>query len=140
MRVVFGSFMIVLAIVSIAVAADVIAERKANFKRNADSLKAIQAAIPQGDTATIAASAQRVADWSARMLDYFPEGSDEGDTKARAEIWFDFDVFTERAKDAENAALSLVALANNRANSGALAGGLKALADTCKACHQDFKD
>ena len=140
MRIVVMGFAVILAIVSVAVAADVIAERKANFKRNADSLKAIQAAIPKGDTATIAASAQRVADWSARMLDYFPEGSDEGDTKARAEIWFDFDVFTERAKDAENAALSLVALANSGANSGALAGGLKALADTCKACHQDFKD
>ncbi|MGC6485011.1 MAG: c-type cytochrome, partial [Candidatus Puniceispirillales bacterium] len=120
-------------------AADVISDRKAGFKGNVKALKAIQAAMSSGDMETIAASARSVADWSARMTDYFPEGSDTGDTNARAEIWFDFDDFTLKAKDAENAALALASLAE-AGQQDQIMDGLKTLSGTCKACHSSYKN
>lgn len=139
MRTILSTAAVILALGFTANAADVINERKANFRANVDALKAIKAAIPAGDTATIAANARKVADWSAKMVEYFPEGSDTGDTKARAEIWFEFDTFTSRAKDAEQAALALASLAES-GNTAGLAEGLGKLGGTCKACHKSFKD
>ena len=88
--------------------ADVISDRKAGFRGNVAALKKIQAAIGSGDLAAIREGALEIVDWSSRMTEYF-EGSDTGDTKARAEIWFDFDDFTARAGNAEKAALALPA-------------------------------
>ena len=119
--------------------ADVIAERKAGFKGNVASLKTIKAALGAGDLTAVVGAAESVADWSARMTDYFPEGSDEGETNARMDIWLDFDDFTAKAKSAETAALQLAALAKAGDTAGAKSG-FKALAGTCKACHSLYKD
>ncbi len=118
--------------------ADVISERKAKFRQNVDALKAINKAIPEGDMATIAAAASAVADWSREMTAFFPEGSDEGDTKARPEIWLEREKFETLAGNAENKALALAALAQV-GNQDGLADGFKALSATCKACHSSFK-
>ena len=66
--------------------ADVIAERKANFKANAAAMKAINAALGSGDFGTVITQLTTVADWARVMPDYFPEISVSGDTKARADI------------------------------------------------------
>lgn len=123
-----------------SVAADVIAERQANFKINGEAMRVMQAAIASNDTATIAEQSRIVANWSARMTEYFPEGSDKGNTKARADIWREFDKFTGYAGDAETAALELAALADGGAETRELAAGLGKLGDTCKTCHRSFKD
>ena len=119
--------------------ADVISDRKAGFKGNVAAMKKIQAAIGSGDLAAVREGALEIADWSSRMTDYFPEGSDTGDTKARAEIWFNFDDFTARAGNAENAALALASLAE-AGHQDQLMDGLKNLGGTCKACHSSYKD
>ena len=119
--------------------ADVISDRKAGFKGNVAAMKKIQAAIGRGDLAAVREGALEIADWSSRMIDYFPEGSDTGDTKARAEIWFNFDDFTSRAGNAENAALALASLAE-AGHQDQLMDGLKNLGGTCKACHSSYKD
>ena len=119
--------------------ADVISDRKAGFKGNVAAMKKIQAAIGSGDLAAVREGALEIADWSSRMIDYFPEGSDTGDTKARAEIWFNFDDFTSRAGNAENAALALASLAE-AGHQDQLMDGLKNLGGTCKACHSSYKD
>ena len=119
--------------------ADVISDRKAGFKGNVAAMKKIQAAIGRGDLAAVREGALEIADWSSRMIDYFPEGSDTGDTKARAEIWFNFDDFTARAGNAENAALALASLAE-AGHQDQLMDGLKNLGGTCKACHSSYKD
>ena len=119
--------------------ADVIADRKANFKANADAMKAINAALGAGDFNAAVKNATTIANWAQSMTDYFPEGSDSGDTKARAEIWMDFDNFKNRAKDNENAAQALITAAQ-AGDLNAAISGLKALGGTCKACHTSFKD
>lgn len=140
MRTILGTLAVCVGLLASAASADVIAERKANFKVNGDSMKAMKAAIPAGDNALIAERARVIASWSSRMVDYFPEGSDEGDTSARFDIWADFDKFTELAKNAETAALELASLADGGAGAKDLANGLGKLGGTCKACHDDFKE
>ncbi len=119
--------------------ADVITERKANFKANAAALKAINAAIGGGDFDTVITHATTIADWARVMPDYFPENSDSGDTKARANIWMDFDGFKSRASANEQAALALISTAKTGDVSAAI-GALKALGGTCKSCHNNFRN
>ena len=119
--------------------ADVIAERKANFKANAAAMKAINAALGGRDFDTVITQATTIADWARVMPDYFPENSDGGDTKARADIWMDFDGFKSRASANEQAALKLISTAKT-GDLSATIGALKALGGTCKSCHDNFKD
>ena len=121
------------------VQADVIAERKANFKANAAAIKAINAALGGGDFDTVITQATTIADWARVMPDYFPENSDSGNTKARADIWMDFDGFKSRASGNEQAALTLISTAKT-GDVSATFSALKALGGTCKSCHDNFKD
>ena len=121
------------------VQAGVIAERKANFKANAAAIKAINAALGGGDFDTVIMQASTIADWARVMPDYFPENSDSGNTKARADIWMDFDGFKSRASANEQAALTLISTAK-AGDVSATIGALKALGGTCKSCHDNFKD
>ena len=119
--------------------ADIITDRKAGFKGNADSMKAIAAAIGSGDYQTVINRAEGIASWANTIPSYFPEGSDSGDTKARAEIWFEFDAFKAKAKANETAAQNLVTAAKS-GDQSAMMSGLKNLGASCKSCHSSFKD
>ena len=119
--------------------ADIIAERKAGFRSNVAALKTIRAAMGANDFNAIANAAESIADWSARMTEYFPEGSGTGNTNARMAIWDNFDDFTVKAKDAENAALTMVGFANAGDMDGVKAGFGK-VSGTCKSCHSLYKD
>ena len=119
--------------------ADVIAERKANFKANAAAMKTINSALSGGDFETVITQATTIADWARVMPDYFPENSDRGDTKARADIWMDFDGFKSRASANEQAALTLISSAKT-GDVSATFSALKALGGTCKSCHENYKD
>ena len=118
--------------------AGVIEDRKANFKANNASMRTIGGALGAGDFATIAAEAQKIADWAAVMPDYFPEGSGTGDTSARAAIWENFKGFTAAAKANHDATLILLAAAE-AGDVNAAKSALGEVGGTCKACHQQFK-
>ena len=118
---------------------DVIAERKVNFKANAAAMKAINAALGGGDFDTVITQSTTIADWARVMPNYFPENSDSGDTKARADIWMDFDGFKSRASANEQAALTLISTAKTGDVSTTISA-FKALGGTCKSCHDNFKD
>ena len=118
--------------------AGVIEDRKANFKANNASMRTIGGALGAGDFATIAAEAQKIADWAAVMPDYFPEGSGTGDTSARPAIWENFEGFTAAAKANHDAALILLAVAE-AGDVNAAKSALGEVGGTCKACHQQFK-
>jgi len=128
-----------IGLASLPATADVIADRKANFKANGAAMKTIAAAIGDGNRDLITAEAKKIAAWAAQIPAYFPEGSDSGDTKARAEIWFDFADFTNRAKANEDAANALVKAATT-GDPAAMIAGLKNLGASCKACHSTYKD
>jgi cytochrome c556 len=122
-----------------AATADVITDRKAGFKANAAAMKAIAAAIGDGDYATVIKQAESISSWAQKIPSYFPEGSGSGDTKARAEIWVNFDDFSALSKANETAADRLV-IAAKSGDPGAMMAGLKNLGGSCKACHKSYKN
>ena len=83
--------------------------------------------------------ATTIANWARVMPDYFPANSVKGDTKARADIWIDFDGFQSRASANEKAALTLISTAKT-GDVSATIGALKQLGGACKSCHNNFKD
>ena len=139
----FLKFLSVLLIVffgfSISANADVVSQRKAGFKTNAASMKAIASAIGGGDYQTVINQAKTISSWAHKIPNYFPKGSRFGDTKARAEIWANFDDFTALSKANETAANKLVTAAKS-GDPGAMMASLKNLGSSCKACHRSYKD
>ena len=125
--------------VPVVAQADVIAERKANFKVNAAAMKAIRAALGAGDFETVVTQATTIAQWAKVMPNYFPANSDVGDTKARPDIWMDFDAFKRSASKNEKAALELISIANKGDMSSTI-NAVKQLGVSCKSCHNNFKD
>ena len=119
--------------------ADVVSQRRAGFKTNAASMKAIASAIGGGDYQTVINQANKISNWAYKIPGYFPEGSGFGDTNARAEIWTNFDDFTTLSKANETAANRLVAAAKS-GDPGAMMVGLKNLGSSGKACHRSYKD
>ena len=122
---------------SLSASAGVIEDRKANFKANNVSMRAIGAALSADDFETVTSEAQKIAAWAMVMPDYFPEGSGEG-TSAKPAIWSDFIGFKDAAEANYNAAEALIAAAQKQ-DSAQAGAALKALGATCKACHQKFK-
>ena len=92
-----------------------------------------------GDFDSAISQATTIANWARVMPDYFPENSDIGDTKVRADIWMDFDGFKSRAPANEKAALSLISTAKT-SDVSATIGALKPLGGSCKSCHNNFKN
>ena len=139
----FLKFLSVLLIVvfgfSISANADVVSQRRAGFKTNAASMKAIASAIGVGDYQTVINEAKTISSWAHKIPGYFPEGSRFGNTKARAEIWANFDDFTALSKANETAANKLVTAAKS-GDPGAMMASLKNLGSSCKACHRSYKD
>jgi cytochrome c556 len=117
--------------------AGVVEDRKANFKANNASMRAIGAAIRGGDFETVTREAERIAAWAMVMPDYFPEGSGEG-TSAKPAIWTDFIGFKDAAEANYYAAQELIAAAAKQ-DADAAGEALRAIGGTCKGCHQKFK-
>ena len=117
--------------------AGVVEDRKANFKANNASMRAIGAAIGADDFETVTLEAERIAAWAMVMPDYFPEGSGEG-TSAKPAIWTDFVGFKDAAEANYYAAQELIAAAAKQ-DADAAGEALRAIGGTCKGCHQKFK-
>ena len=117
--------------------AGVVEDRKANFKANNASMRAIGGAIGGGDFETVTREAERIAAWAMVMPDYFPEGSGEG-TSAKPAIWTDFIGFKDAAEANYYAAQELIAAAAKQ-DADAAGEALRTIGGTCKGCHQKFK-
>jgi cytochrome c556 len=76
---------------------------------------------------------------SLDVLAGFPPESDQGETDARPDIWFDFEDFAQKLEDFRNAsqALSQAAAGGDKA---AMGKALGKTGKTCKACHDSYKD
>lgn len=129
---------IVMMVTAASAHADVITERKENFRSNVKSLKLIQPAIQDGDRETIINEAEAIARWAKAMPEFFPNGSDMGDTKARPEIWENWDDFLAKSAANQDAAETLASLAAV-GDDDALPGAFGALSKTCGDCHNLYK-
>jgi|TARA_A200000113_G_scaffold125658_1_gene113109 cytochrome c556 len=128
---------LIIGVSALSATAGVIEDRKANFKANNLSMRAISAALSADDFETVASEAEKIAAWAMIMPDYFPEGSGEG-TSAKPAIWSDFIGFKDAAEANHNAATDLIAAAAKK-DSAQAGAALRTLGATCKACHQKFK-
>jgi cytochrome c556 len=92
------------------------------------------------DAKAFARHAKDLADAAALdVLAGFPPESDEGETDARADIWFDFEDFTQKLEDLRRASLSLSQVAAT-GDKAAMGEALGKAGKTCKACHDSYKD
>ena len=119
-------------------ATGIIKERMDMFKKNKDNLKAIKSHIRSEDYGPIVKLAEEIGDWAVKMPEYFPEGSNEKPSQASPAIWADFDGFKNAAMKNETAAKQLIAAAKAE-DQEAVWGGFKAVAASCKSCHQSYK-
>ena len=108
------------------------------FKKNQDNLKAIKSHIGSEDYESIVNLADEIRDWAVKMPDYFPEGSNEKPSEASPAIWTDFDGFKSAAMKNETAAKQLIAAAKAEDRKAVL-DGFRAVAASCKSCHQSYK-
>jgi cytochrome c556 len=91
------------------------------------------------DATDFAKRAQRVATMAPMLLEGYPPGSGTGaPTRAKPEIWDNFDEFSKlmHAMEDKAAALAEVAKEGNLEKSRAAVGEL---GDACKACHDKYR-
>jgi cytochrome c556 len=119
-------------------ATGIIKERMDFFKRSKDNMKAINMHLRDGDYRAIVPLAEDIRDWSSKMPNYFPQGSDGKPSEAAPEIWTDFDGFTQAARNHYEAADTLVSAAKSE-NAGDIAKAFKATAATCKSYHKSYR-
>lgn len=117
--------------------------RHENYEEIGDSMKAISDQLKSGnpDLPTIREHAALINGYAPQVLSWFPEGSgpETGrETRAKAEIWQDFETFRQRAQafEAEAANFNRVAQTNDVAAIQAAQGNL---GNACKNCHDRFR-
>jgi len=91
------------------------------------------------DANLFARNAEIVAFMSQLPLEGFVEGSDEGDTKARSEIWLNMEDFEAKMKKMQKE-VSVLAEISKKGNFDASKSQLKEVGVTCKGCHDDYRN
>ena len=141
LRVIVG-FIVLAAPITLALAhsgaTGIVKERMDMFKKNQDNLKAIKSHIRSGDYESIVKLANEIRDWAVKMPEYFPEGSNEKPSEASPAIWADFDGFKSAAMKNETAAKQLIDAAKAE-DQEAVVDSFRAVATSCKSCHQSYK-
>lgn len=123
-----------LGVVSAAQFDKVIESRQQLMKDISAAGKAMRSAA---DAAAVAASADKLAELLAGInADSFPKGSAEG-TRAKPEIWEQWDKFAAAAKSASDAARSIAAKARAGENTAELVKGFGR--NACGPCHRPFR-
>ena len=112
----------------------VIEERQELMKTIGGASKAMRSAA---DAAAVAASADKLAELFARInADSFPKGSSEG-SRAKPEIWEQWDKFAATAKNAAGLAKDIAAKARAGADTAALVKSFGR--NACGSCHRPFR-
>ena len=73
------------------------------------------------------------------MSNYFPEGSDTPPSEASSDIWLDPEGFKIAIKNFELASLELITQSQSE-NFDMTVNSFRDLAQTCKSCHQKFRN
>ncbi len=118
---------------------DVIKQRRELMKHNKEMfvplVKMVKGAQPF-DAATVKKNAEAIAADLEKASKLFPEGSDQGDTRAKPEIWLLQDEFQQLFKTAIEKAKALAQVQKPEE----LAPAVMALGGKgCKACHEKFR-
>lgn len=121
-------------------ASGMVKHRMELMKSLGSSMKSL-AAMFQGKTAYNPSEVQQISvsvgEHAKKIPNMFPKGSDKHPSEAKATIWSDWGGF-ERAASAlgEQAAM----LSETADEKTAAAKSFKKLANTCKGCHQEYRE
>lgn len=120
-------------------ATGVVKERMDYFKESKASIKLLKSAVKNKDFDTIAREAASINKWALQLTSLFPKGSNQHPSEALDLIWKEFSKFEVRAQKQ--------IVTSDRLHKAALAGDAKAsakafseLANSCKACHDEFRE
>jgi cytochrome c556 len=119
---------------------EIIAARRANQKRVSDLTKVIGGAVKQNAAAaTMVEQVKEITERTKLIKGYFPDGTQTGDTKAKAEIWTDRAGFNAAADSyiAEFDKLLVLAQAGDTAG---FAPQFETATATCGACHRKYRE
>lgn len=98
--------------------------------------KKIGKALKEGKASSIAPQAEAISADAKKIPALFPKGSTDPKSRAKPEIWTNWDKFVGLANDMSSAASDLATAAK-------AGGDVKPAADklfgTCKSCHDDFR-
>ena len=117
----------------------IIKERMDKFKMSKSLMKKINKGLQNDNFIIIEKSAQTLLDWSKEMSNYFPEGSDTPPSEASSDIWLDPEGFKIAIKNFELASLELITQSQSE-NFDMTVNSFRDLAQTCKSCHQKFRN
>ena len=117
----------------------IIKERMDKFKKSKKLMKKINKGLQNDNFIIIEKSAQTLLNWSKEMSNYFPEGSDTPPSEASSDIWLDPEGFKIAIKNFELASLELITQSKNE-NFDMTVDSFRSLAQTCKGCHQKFRN
>jgi len=113
-----------------------------DFKHDIAAIKRIVNANTTAHQADLLRHARALAFTSARLwehlAEHFPTGSDQGDTKAGAQIWRDPVGFL-KAIDRERSATAALLIAAQSVDVVAWRRSYGKVTDACKHCHQHYK-
>lgn len=119
-------------------AKDIIAFRNYLMENVGDHTKELKKKIEAGKVAEAKVNAQAIALHATRIPELFPPGSTSKTSRAKEEIWQQWDDFRQSAAALQTAADELAVTAAEGA--GDKAGGqLKKVFGTCKGCHDSFR-
>jgi cytochrome c556 len=111
-------------------------DRHERMEAIGDLAKKINDALKQGQNDVVAESAAAMAEKAENIAALFPEGSVHPNSRAKAEIWQDWEKFERLAKQLPENAAALAAAARGGSDVSAAS---KTLFGTCKSCHDEFR-
>ncbi|EFL90708.1 cytochrome c [Ahrensia sp. R2A130] len=123
-------------------ATGIVKERMMTMKSVAASTKVLSR-LDWSNVQAARTSAEReataIAVHAKKIVAQFPVGSTQHPSEAGNRIWSEQDRFAAIALELETSAQMVVELAPASSNNADIAGPMKRLTATCKACHADFR-
>lgn len=125
---------------------DVIAERQELMKNTGGNFKDLKLKAKEGQFARISVNAQTISINARHIPMLFPKGSmgtPEKKSRAKVEIWQNWDEFTAAAKKLQDSAMALTKLTQDAdkmaVTQAQVDEAMKGLGESCKGCHKEFR-
>jgi len=115
-----------------------IERRQADFKEMKDTVVKIKDAIKAKDLPAVESAAGTILANAKELTGLFPEGSYEGDTRAKEKIWENLDDFQERQQSLISHAEALIT-ASQGDDIKAVKTAFKTMSKDCKGCHMRYR-
>ena len=113
-----------------------IADRHELMEAIGGNAKALGGASKAGDAEAATAAAKSMLANAKKIPELFPEGSTHPDSRAKPEIWEDWEAYVAASKALETAAEGVIQAA---ADGGDLGAATQKVFLSCKGCHDAFR-